>query len=54
MMDTSTDIIVTAKAGISAKRKARGAVLRGLMYFSAQPFFLWQSSVIFFTEEYHM
>ena len=34
-MDTSTDIIVTAKAGISAKRKARGAVLRGLMYFSA-------------------
>ena len=35
MMDTSTDIIVTAKAGISAKRKARGAVLRGLMYFSA-------------------
>ena len=34
-MDTSTDIIVTAKAGISAKRKSRGAVLRGLMYFSA-------------------
>ncbi|MGN0240879.1 MAG: phosphate ABC transporter permease PstA [Candidatus Weimeria sp.] len=35
MMDTSTDIIVTAKAGISTKRKAEGAVLRGLMYFSA-------------------
>lgn len=34
-MDTSADLIITAKAGISAKRKAKGAVLRGLMYLAA-------------------